>query len=353
MEYTATDDLTLKNGLSAWITVDDEPLPIFVYKGSLRRPPNTSISGWIPSEAGKRFSIHWSDNSEKRRGISSVISLNGVGKYDGPLLTPSDRDREVECEYIRLSDRIIRYLEFTRLDTTDDPEKIGYAPKELGRIDLKLHKLRRVGRPRKQPQPVLTTPEDLEAPEHFAVDERTKILQKDCARLGEDVVNVDRGHAFFPSEPYPTPVAHFTFWYRTMDVLQAEGKAPRSSVSPSLERDMGPQHDPRSPSPASPTLEEELDHQSIEDGVVGPHLQQDEHCLSSAQENQFRCTPASASSSTAEDSFDNIGHDQSRSSSKSHFVKQEEIEHMPLVVITSFPSSMFRTGNQFSSAGTK
>jgi len=199
------------NGFEAWIAVDDTPLTQYNVETD---STSNSATSWIPSEVGKAFSVNW------KRLVQSSGSEAGWVKLDGEsakgAIIPESGSASVS--YVTTSPTHYKPILFSSLDSTDDDVYLhSDSSKHLGEITLEIwsikfgesktrrHSSRNIGVEK--------------------VHERSKKAIEHQIKLGDE-----------QSHEYPRDkarsvtkvalLATFTFKYRSIDLLRANGIAP-------------------------------------------------------------------------------------------------------------------------------
>ncbi|KAJ3984247.1 hypothetical protein F5890DRAFT_1518235 [Lentinula detonsa] len=189
-----------------------------------------STSGWISSEAGKKFSVYW-HNAERDITLEAVVSIDGVECNRHVMLAAKDfpdRPDTVRVSYTRTSESTRRDFIFSVIKLTDDDEWLPLVDyTKFGVITLELWRLRvnRVVRQQLQHdcyKPLILEPQVLH--------EQTKRSGIHHVRFGEEY-NVSRPTVDMVDgqKMDRVPYASFLFRYRPRDMLLAQGViAPRS-----------------------------------------------------------------------------------------------------------------------------
>ncbi|KAK0217651.1 hypothetical protein EDD85DRAFT_1029398 [Armillaria nabsnona] len=209
------------NSVSAWISVDDAPLPEF---GEEMFHADRKVTCWIPSEAGKTFYINW-----KLEELSEVGCTAGWASVDGKCVSAkllySGYDT-ARVTGVNTSDVTVRPIMFTSLELTDDEELIhGSTLSELGEINIEIWRVERLAR-----LPFQSPGFD----EVGKIHERSKKAIAHCVKTGDDI-------------PLPKPVTSnkvkklshlvtFIFKYRPLGILQANDIAPAPEPTPATRK---------------------------------------------------------------------------------------------------------------------
>ncbi|TFK35790.1 hypothetical protein BDQ12DRAFT_687554 [Crucibulum laeve] len=248
------------NGFSAWVTVDDAELPIYGVEVDHHQ---NRVSAWIPSEAGKSFTVHWKDNNLTSHS-AGYVSVDGVNC--GGRVLYRHGTGETTQRGVYTSATTLRPFMFSSLNLTDDDSYLGSASSEnIGEILLEISWI--------EPgqKSVLA---GTKVPEAEKVHERSK--KATAHRVG------------FGAEKYEAPqhgisvtilrkIATFVFKYRALDMLKATGIVNNAGPSnarmarlPDSEAPAPPQAGQKRKAPEPPVKEEideeeEVDEEGIEE----------------------------------------------------------------------------------------
>ncbi|KAH7906537.1 hypothetical protein BJ138DRAFT_1117475 [Hygrophoropsis aurantiaca] len=204
--------------LFARILVDGLPLQHY----GIELEGENKVTCWIPSEAGKRFSIFWEDVLQNRPNHESGrVRVDGI-ECGGVTLVSPVRDflganRAVEMHYFHTSATTGRPFMFSDLQHTDDDAYLRSAPGELGQIVLTIWPviILSAGPLKLTEQPVQNQP----------VHERAKKSYSHCVTFGkEEALPLTQGVC--TELISPVPLATFVFKYRSLARLIADGIAP-------------------------------------------------------------------------------------------------------------------------------
>ncbi|KAJ4465157.1 hypothetical protein C8J55DRAFT_441447 [Lentinula edodes] len=129
---------------SAWVVVDGAGLETHCVEASYHNR-TTSTSGWISSEAGKKFSVYWS-NAVRDVDLEATVLIDGVECNRHVMLAASDfphRPNTVRVSYTRTSEVTRRDFFFSVIQVVDDDEYIPSVDyTKFGVITLELWRLR-------------------------------------------------------------------------------------------------------------------------------------------------------------------------------------------------------------------
>ncbi|KAF8827141.1 hypothetical protein HHX47_DHR5001121 [Lentinula edodes] len=213
---------------SAWVVVDGAGLETHCVEAS-HQSRTTSTSGWISSEAGKKFSVYWS-NAVRDVDLEATVSIDGVECNRHVMLAASNfphRPDTVRVSYTRTSEFARRDFFFSVIQVVDDDEylpSVDYT--KFGVITLELWRLRvnRVVR-----QQLQYDPPKIPMLEFQVLPEQTKKGGTHHVRFGKEysasrpIVDMVDGQKLDKA-----PYMSFSFKYRPRDILLAQGViAPR------------------------------------------------------------------------------------------------------------------------------
>ncbi|TRM64539.1 hypothetical protein BD626DRAFT_401331 [Schizophyllum amplum] len=192
-----------------------------------------TCSAWIPSEVGQEFSIRWCDPVRARCTVAE-IDIDGVELYDCPVSEPSRTDDQTVFEHVYISPTEYRDLSFAELVLTDDDTYLQKNQRGTGEIRMAIWACRVIG----------------EKPFGCGlIAEASKVHEKTKKGLAHTVVYGGVKEAEQPVVDIKTekldkePLATFTFLYRSLDMLRANGIAPipeMTTPSRSSSTDEGP-----------------------------------------------------------------------------------------------------------------
>ncbi|KIM68514.1 hypothetical protein SCLCIDRAFT_7191 [Scleroderma citrinum Foug A] len=226
----------------------------------------TQATCWVASEVGKKFTVQWKCHFPTRLLESSgYVTLDGTecgGKYIRcGLLGKNDTANisSISCGTME------RDFIFSSLQLSDDEALFGRAvSKQLGEISVKiLHGA--VGPPRYDMSelPSLLSHSDKKH------EKMVKKLSSHCVGFGQQRTTQRRMVADFI--PNSSPPIIFTFKYRPIAILQANGIAPRHEGAPP--KDVTPENDTIARRERIRLLEDELKRlrdQAPDDTAEGP-----------------------------------------------------------------------------------
>jgi hypothetical protein len=191
---------------SAWIEVDGAELSIFDVQKDGQK-----VTGWIPSESGKNFSVKWSVTNTRLSSMSGDVYIDGT--FLSGMIMRAGAPRTFTSSGVSTSATTEKPFVFSRLELTDDDNYLNQAVTELGDIKL-IVSLATIG----------------EVTNIYAhrgtvgkVHERSKKATGHKVGLGEEKVVA---HTSMLSVKPLATIATFIFKYRPLDMLRAQGIAP-------------------------------------------------------------------------------------------------------------------------------
>ncbi|GLB40681.1 hypothetical protein LshimejAT787_0805520 [Lyophyllum shimeji] len=205
-------------GFDAYITVDGAKLP--EYEVKLDDGAKTATC-WIPSQAGKSFAINWRPLQPRPFDLDGQTCIDGLS-IGGKLLRRN-------LTILRSQDHCItssttsRPLSFSSIQLTDDDAYLNSENIEnLGDIVLGISRVEITGE---------TQPKNRSGHMDWKVHERSKKAMVHRIKLGEEVQRPDNNRVM--STETICTLATFTFKYRSIDVLRADGIAPLDAAAQS------------------------------------------------------------------------------------------------------------------------
>ncbi|RDB22207.1 hypothetical protein Hypma_010725 [Hypsizygus marmoreus] len=209
---------------TAWVTMGDRAREVY----AVETQHGNTITCWIASEPGKKFALNWR-NATRAFPLQGTVIIDGIACDNHIMLDQNsfpDRPNAVGVSYARTSDFTRRDFMFTTISVTDDDAYLDTVGQtyNFGTITLELwafHPENVVSQPvvHQPGRPVL---------EGLVVHEKSKKAGTHHVKYGEEyyapapVVDVVSGHKLGIA-PYVT----FTFRYRPMALLMANGIIPR------------------------------------------------------------------------------------------------------------------------------
>ncbi|RDB22199.1 hypothetical protein Hypma_010729 [Hypsizygus marmoreus] len=212
--------------ISAFISVDGQAQEVYAVEAL----QTNAISCWIASEPGKKFAVKW-HNALRAFPLEGVVTIDGVLCADNILLdviSYPTRANDICVSYTQTSCLSRRDFMFSPIEVTDDDAYLHtvHQAHNFGTITLELW--------RYQPTNVVAQPVIRPAVlEGRILHEKSKKAGAHHVKYSDEyfspapVVNVVSGFRVGTS-PYVT----FTFKYRPMAMLMANGIVPRPLAPP-------------------------------------------------------------------------------------------------------------------------
>ncbi|KAJ7680834.1 Alpha/Beta hydrolase protein [Mycena polygramma] len=202
---------------SAWVSIEGQEVPEYDVEIS---DDKKTITCWIASELGKKFSVHWK-NSSYRETTLGTIKMDGNscgGKYIYAQNLPVTAVKEGVSDGTTM-----RAFMFSSLALTDDDSYLGGNPHpDLGLIELLIYPVRTL------PHTRVVVGSATTALSTLKVHERSKKAVTQQIALGESQ-KLERRHDFVSAQRTGPDLVKFLFKYRPLDILRANGIAPQSS----------------------------------------------------------------------------------------------------------------------------
>ncbi|KAJ7782348.1 hypothetical protein DFH07DRAFT_790347 [Mycena maculata] len=196
---------------SAWISIEGVDAPEYGVEISENQE---ELSCWIPSEVGKKFTVHWSN-------ISAPGLTGGGVQVDGhkcgfEAIASETRPISAFMDGIAETDTKTRPFVFALLDLTDDDAYLESASHpNLGLIKLEIWRVDVAG---------VMAPA-VAVPSKQLVHERAKKAMNQQITFGAAVEHAHVQSAQIRRIGY-APLCTFSFKYRSLDVLRANDIAP-------------------------------------------------------------------------------------------------------------------------------
>ncbi|KAJ6498808.1 hypothetical protein C8R45DRAFT_980088 [Mycena sanguinolenta] len=215
------------NGFEAWIMINGVEAEQFKPE-TVDHP--TGQTCWIASELDKGFSIHWR-NTEVFSQTAGRIWVDGIECAGEIILHPN---REASIYGRRTSGSTVSPFKFSPVNLTDDDAFLDSSGhKDLGLIRMEIWTITQSG----------TKPySKVAAPKESKIHERSKKGSSHQIQFAEEEVQPLRPAAIVEYLEN-SPLVTFTFKYRSIDVLRADGIAPskrKTSPGPSISEHKGP-----------------------------------------------------------------------------------------------------------------
>ncbi|KAK2460251.1 hypothetical protein APHAL10511_007640 [Amanita phalloides] len=174
------------------------------------------VSCWIPSEAGKKFSVCW-NNASPVSDAGGWVTLDGVNV--GGCLCYTGSSRELVHSSWSTSSTTGRYFSFSPISYTDDDAYLHVSVANLGVIKIDIWSVL-VGGERQFCCPTIDS--------DVKVHERSKKLGVHRVQFGEE--EMTQYKVIHDTKPV-CRLATFIFKYRPLDILQANGILPLAPLS--------------------------------------------------------------------------------------------------------------------------
>ncbi|KAJ7467181.1 hypothetical protein FB451DRAFT_407725 [Mycena latifolia] len=201
------------DGFSSWITIDGVKASEFDARAGVAAK---TVTCWIPSEVGKNFAIHWSNLSVP--GLTGGRVLVDGHNCDGQLLAREKRPTSTSMAGVNETTTSLRPFVFASLDVTDDATVLESHPDDrIGTIDLEIWKVKR------DDAGPLTWAGMAAPPPPKKVHERSK---KGATQQISFCDPVFREPAKVVPCKWTERIVTFSFKYRPLDLLRANGIAP-------------------------------------------------------------------------------------------------------------------------------
>ncbi|KAJ6629489.1 hypothetical protein B0H10DRAFT_2184421 [Mycena sp. CBHHK59/15] len=198
------------NGFEAWITIDGGDVQHF--QPEIVGDP-AGVTCWIASEVNKGFAIHWR-NTDVFCQTGGRVWVDG-NECPGEIIQGPNLEAVVSGR--RTSGSTMAPFVFSPLDLTDDDAFLdSTAHQNIGLVRLEVWRINQTGT---KPYPGAAPVADSK------IHERSKKGVAHQIKFGEAVEGVPRLAAVFDYMDR-VPVVTFSFKYRSLDILRANGIAP-------------------------------------------------------------------------------------------------------------------------------
>ncbi|KZP16441.1 hypothetical protein FIBSPDRAFT_895026 [Athelia psychrophila] len=201
-------------GYAAFVVCGDEEVPCY---GIERSEDGKSVVCWIASEEGKEFSVKWTKPNHISEAMNGEVQIDDMD-CGGRLMREFTALDYVYCrEGIRTSAETIKHFVFASLKLTDDDDFLdASALTGLGDIVLSIYRIEITS----MGNGWTPKPTPLQRPVH----ERIKKATAHRVQLGAETPTFERSDKIYYLKRLDNhPMAKFTFKYRPLDVLQANG----------------------------------------------------------------------------------------------------------------------------------
>ncbi|KAJ7467185.1 hypothetical protein FB451DRAFT_1093244, partial [Mycena latifolia] len=201
---------------SAWITIDGKEAPELDVETS---EDEKTVTCWIASELGKTFSVCWK-NASYYHDTCGQVKTDGIACGGRVIYGRSLPSQTAEQKGISDGQSIKPFV-FSSLELTDDDAFLGAggsSHKELGVIELSIY-------------PVVVPPGRLAEPPTVASLSEIKVHERSKKAVTQQITLAKAEKLAMP-ETFVSPkssgpdIVKFTFKYRPLDILQANGIAP-------------------------------------------------------------------------------------------------------------------------------
>ncbi|KAF7376575.1 hypothetical protein MSAN_00073900 [Mycena sanguinolenta] len=197
------------HGFSAWIAIDTEDTKLPEFGIELE---NDAVTCWIPCEVGKRFSVHWSNLNVP--GMSGGRVLVDGHNCDGQILARKRRPTSTHMTGLN-EPTTVRPFIFDSMEVTEENTVPDLDP-DLGTIVLEIWKVEK-----NDAGPSNWTGVAAPAPK--------KILERSKKAVTQQIGfcdSIDRQSVKFVSCRWTERIVTFSFKYRPLDLLRANGIVP-------------------------------------------------------------------------------------------------------------------------------
>ncbi|KAJ7661635.1 hypothetical protein B0H17DRAFT_1094043 [Mycena rosella] len=201
------------NGFEACVKIEGKEVQQFQAEATDEPSGRTC---WIASELNKGFSIHWK-NTDVFCQTAARIWVDGI-ECAGEIIRGPNFDASVSGR--RTSATTTAPFVFSQLDLTDDDAFLDSAThKDVGLIRMEIWTINQIGTKAYTNQA---------ASKESKIHERSKKGVAHQIKFGAEVVEAPRAAAII-TYLERTPVVTFTFKYRSIDLLRANGIAPNQN----------------------------------------------------------------------------------------------------------------------------
>ncbi|TFK69683.1 hypothetical protein BDN72DRAFT_840045 [Pluteus cervinus] len=202
---------------SAWVEVGGKHLPEF---SSTVADDMQTVSCWVPSEAGEEFAVCWKD-SKALYALEGWVTIDGNscgGLCHRKWTINQEKSYQKNC--LQTSSTAGQAFKFSTIELTDDDSDLRERPglENLGEIKVELYEVEVLGS-----TPIVHVPAADTLSANARVHERSKKGMGHCVGLGTAVTRVPTSST---KRKRIRTVATFTFRYRPLAILQANGITP-------------------------------------------------------------------------------------------------------------------------------
>ncbi|KZV90882.1 hypothetical protein EXIGLDRAFT_750442 [Exidia glandulosa HHB12029] len=210
-------------GFNAWITCDGDKLDEYLVEVNAK--DGDVVECWVPSQAGKSFSVCWQNENKKPTATSGHIFIDGVDLASA--IARPGRKSHVERSGAKTTSSHLRPFQFSVLPLTDDEKVapiIDPSVKEIGTIRVEIT---RVILGAEVPFKAVTVEE------RGPVHEKAKKAGAHVTKFGDMKRSTKGRTSAVSNAPYDpdrtTPWVTFIFRYRSREFLMAQDIIPNPS----------------------------------------------------------------------------------------------------------------------------
>ncbi|KAJ7020010.1 hypothetical protein C8F04DRAFT_313936 [Mycena alexandri] len=226
------------NGFSAWITIDGQEIAEYDIQTS---EDEKNVTCWVAAELGKKFSVWWRNNSHAAP-VAGALKMDG-NFCNAKAMTSRLLPNTLENKGVTNGTTLRPFIFSTLVLTDDDSFLDSSSHPELGVIELNITPVQLMQR-----NAVMNEPFPLHSLSELKVHERSKKAVTQQILLAQPEASENPVIAVNGVRTGPD-IVKFSFKYRPLDVLRANGIAPQLKRKASLEA---------SPRARTPEDEEEL-----------------------------------------------------------------------------------------------
>ncbi|KIY63013.1 hypothetical protein CYLTODRAFT_426462 [Cylindrobasidium torrendii FP15055 ss-10] len=203
--------MRIHTGLEAWVSIEGERCEEY---GQTLAANGRDVTCWIASEAGKTFSVHWQDRPTQQMDYALII--DGVDIGGKCCVNPTGRLVSMDMTGTRISAIEEQPFMFAPIRQSDDESLLLNSVEGVGEIQIK------TGTARFQPAIRTYAP----PPSGKTFHERMKKGIDHQTSFGAAKLVAQESVTAYRPVPVGVPTM-LTFKYRPLNVLQANGIAPR------------------------------------------------------------------------------------------------------------------------------
>ncbi|KAF8176251.1 hypothetical protein K438DRAFT_82076 [Mycena galopus ATCC 62051] len=204
--------------LSAFVTVDDAPLPEYAVEYSA---DGLEATCWIPSQTDKSFCIKMNDiDISPKRTVSGRILVDGIACGGKHLTLRGSRISTAQCDSVAISASARKHLTFGTQNLTDDDQYLDTAiSPELGTIKVVFNLVK--------PNAARST--------SYTQSKSTVLHERSKKAIGHSVQfgpEFQKNNNITVRSKIIKCLATMVFRYRPIDLLRAEGIVPKERATP-------------------------------------------------------------------------------------------------------------------------